>query len=348
MKFASKSQNLIRSFALSAVFTLVSALPAFAQDFSSQDRDWSKLIEATDAVSEEALGGADDGSVVGSSDCQVDDQRVAELDEQLELNSSQVDDAISTHLPWGIPELGQEEQQFVHEAYVLVHNSKSRQPSYAIYRLDRGDVVSRDRKRCFRPDERVPANGRAELIDYVEFIFDRGHLVPRADMNRSDEVMLNTFLLSNIMPQHGPFNSGTWRMLESLVRAWAKDKGEVYVATGPVFDADNDGKADPIEDSPTVEPTNRLAIPSHFYKIVLHQTPNGFIETISVMLRHNDRGVSGSTSRERKKRRLQLIENSIVSIDEIERATGRDFFSRMNDSKERAVERSIAPGLWES
>lgn len=44
---------------------------------------------------------------------------------------------------------------------------------------------------------------------------------------------------------------------------------------------------------------------------------------------------------------LAWLETNITSIDEIEAVSGFDFFLDMPDSQQRAVERSIASGLWQ-
>jgi endonuclease G len=65
--------------------------------------------------------------------------------------------------------------------------------------------------------------------------FDRGHSVPRDDMNRTFEAQASTFLLSNMSPQTKALNEGIWAYLEERVRAWAKSNGRVHVISGPIF-----------------------------------------------------------------------------------------------------------------
>lgn len=86
-----------------------------------------------------------------------------------------------------------------------------------------------------------------------------------------------------------------------------------------------------------VAPTNRIAIPTHFYKIILHVRPSGFIDTISFILPHLDESV-GSTS--------PFLSNHIATIDEIEAVTGIDFFPELPNQRETAVEAFRAAGLW--
>ncbi len=78
-----------------------------------------------------------------------------------------------------------------------------------------------DRQGDFRPDDKVKT-GSATPADYRSSGYDRGHLVPAADMAFSAEAMSATFVMSNISPQARNFNNGVWRELEELTRSWAK------------------------------------------------------------------------------------------------------------------------------
>jgi endonuclease G len=48
--------------------------------------------------------------------------------------------------------------------------------------------------------------------------------------------MEDTFFFSNVVPQIGNgFNSGIWSTLERKVRELTKERGELYVITGPIY-----------------------------------------------------------------------------------------------------------------
>lgn len=94
-----------------------------------------------------------------------------------------------------------------------------------------------DRLDNFRADTRIPERFRAGLKAYVGSGFDRGHLVASAN---SDQMLIQnseTFLLTNMSPQHPDLNRKTWRLLEEAVRELDKreDVLETYVLTCPVF-----------------------------------------------------------------------------------------------------------------
>lgn len=75
-------------------------------------------------------------------------------------------------------------------------------------------AVPRDRTQCFRRDPRLATPAAAFCADYNEPIFDRGHMVPNADMERSEAAMINTYMFSNMVPQHDRFNQQIWAHFE--------------------------------------------------------------------------------------------------------------------------------------
>ena len=86
----------------------------------------------------------------------------------------------------------------------------------------------------------------------------------------------------------------------------------------------------------------RVAVPSHFYKIILHERPNGFIENLTILLPHSDESITGTAAN-------TYLADHIASIDEIEALTGMDFLTGIgseNPAKETAIEANTAGGLW--
>ena len=130
-----------------------------------------------------------------------------------------------------------------HSRYVLSHNNVHKTPDYVVERLTRAQVGG-DNKRPkvkFTYEENVCKAARAIDRDYAGSGYDRGHQAPSEDFNRKSEWMVESFILSNIIPQVGRgFNQGIWKDLEALVRKLATERGEIYVVTGPVYrDADD-------------------------------------------------------------------------------------------------------------
>lgn len=317
----------------------VTAPPATESGHSTR-----QLAEIVEQHSEDALGLPPPTALEAGGDCTL---RVAErdaFDALLELDAATVAAAVEQHAPYGLALGFNTDILLAHEEYLVNYDPTVLMPTYASYVLSALDIVTAPRETCFREDIRLDPDDRSTLADYAEDIFDRGHLVPRADMNRSRKAVINTFVLSNMMPQHDQFNRGIWGTFESLVRVWATQRGEIHVVTGPLFDADDDGQPDDPETIARVAPLGNVGIPSHFFKIVLQELPNGFIESVAVILPHTDDEVPQALPTAEE---LELIAAGITSIDVIEALSGYDFFPDMAPRKQRAVERFVAPGLWQ-
>ena len=88
----------------------------------------------------------------------------------------------------------------------------------------------------------------------------------------------------------------------------------------------------------------RVAVATHFYKIILHERPNGFIESMTFLLPHVDSSPSGNQTN-------SFLKSKLVRIDDIEDLIGIDFFVGIRDlpngqARETAVERFKASSLW--
>ena len=78
-------------------------------------------------------------------------------------------------------------------------------------------------------------NFKALKKDYYRSGYDRGHLVPAADMNFDSTAMSECFLFTNVTPQTPTFNRGIWKKLESLTRSLRVEKDSLVIITGTIF-----------------------------------------------------------------------------------------------------------------
>ena len=283
-------------------------------------------------------------------DCDVSVSRVTSYNALLSLDAQEQPEAQQTHLPFGVPTpptSATNETLLVQQHYIINYDADLRVPTWVAYRLRQTDVdIPRERTECFRPDPRLTdADDAAFCVDYEEPVYDRGHMVPNADMTRSEAAMINTYMFTNMTPQHDRFNRVIWQRLERYVRDWARVKGTIYVITGAVFDRGADGQRDADDDAERMESNNgdmRVAVPSHFYKIVLHERPNGFIENLTILLPHTDQSITGQAAN-------PYLADHITNIDAIEALTGIDFLTAVaaeNSAKEAAIEGNVANALW--
>lgn len=265
---------------------------------------------------------------------EIPNQELEQIDSVFPLPLTTKLQAEETHLPWGFP--GRTRLLYFPE-FIVSYDSSRRVPIWTAYRLRAEDIVNRERRDSFRTDPRLQPDESATCADYAEPVFDRGHLVPRAAMNRSAEAQAYTFFLSNMTPQHDLFNRQIWGHFERAVRDWAEARGTIYVITGSVFDRDDDGQPDGLGGTEWIMPTRRVGIPSHFYKIVLHRTETGDLESLAVLLPHLDLDPPDDDA---------YLRQHLVSLDEIESRTGLNFLPGLGPLREETVERTVAPDLW--
>jgi len=162
-------------------------------------------------------------------------------------------------------------------------------------------------------------------------------------MERTEAAMINTYMFSNMVPQHGEFNRRHWARLESHVRKWAERFGEIYVISGSIFDQDGDGQRDANSATRRVAPHNRVAIPTHFYKIIIRDRPNEPVESMTFLLEHVDTSPNGGAAKD------ALLTQSLTTIDAIEALTGIDFLPNRQPNtgrSEAVIEGFRAVAMW--
>lgn len=151
-------------------------------------------------------------------------------------------------------------------AFAVMHSGISHTPIYVAERLNKAILLEAQRKgrtNQFYAEARLPRAERAELEDYKNSRFDRGHMAPAADM-ATDESMAQSFSLANIVPQYLVNNRKPWASIEKATRKYVmRASGDVYVITGPVFDS-----------SPPAIGLNHVHVPQHIFKLVYDPATN--------------------------------------------------------------------------
>lgn len=205
--------------------------------------------------------------------------------------------------------------------YTLRYNEEHEQAIWVSYALwaDSLRQQTYERKNNFRKDPRV-RTGSAELSDYKGSGYERGHLAPAGDFSYDEFALSQSFYLSNMSPQDPSFNKGVWKRLEDKVRDWAMENDKVYVVTGPVLN----------KSFKTIG-SNKVSVPEYYYKIVLDIQKPG-IKAIAFLMKNEKSSAS--------------LESFVVSIDQIERLTGLDFFPSMSDELESSLERTKSTAGW--
>lgn len=124
-----------------------------------------------------------------------------------------------------------------YSGFALKHSGVTRTPIYAAEHLTRDRLMQAKglkRSSKFFPDPNLPPSERAELRHYAKSGFDRGHVAPSGDMF-DVQSQAECFTLANMIPQEPSVNRGVWERVESATRKLAKDRGEIYVVTAPIY-----------------------------------------------------------------------------------------------------------------
>ena len=223
------------------------------------------------------------------------------------------------NLELGVP--GKCDQVIEREGYVLGYVEAWEQPAWVAYRLTKDEVMTRkaNRSDAFIEDPEVKT-GSAISFDYQGSGYDRGHLAPAGDMHWSAKTMLESFYMSNMSPQEPSFNRGVWSKLEKAVRRFAFSEGSVFVVTGPIMTAD---------DTKTIG-HNKVRVPGFYYKVIYDETPP---EKMIAFILPN-KGAN------------KPVESFVVAVDDVEEATGLDFFSALPEDVQQRLESKSNPKDW--
>lgn len=209
--------------------------------------------------------------------------------------------------------------------FVVSFNANTLCPNYVCWKLAKYRTRGKNyRSDEFTPDTSLPEKLQVVTRDYAGSRYDRGHMCPAADNKNDYDAMLESFQMSNICPQRHDLNAGDWNELEMLCRDWVYDYGDLYICCGPIFDTKNPktiGKRDH---------GLWVSVPDRFFKVVLKMGKRpraiGFIMP------------NEGTPHD--------IRTYAVSVDEIEKITGIDFYPSLSDDIENEVEAQCNPAAW--
>lgn len=277
------------------------------------------------------------------NDC--NNAEVAEANAALLLSDAEIEHYKNLHLPFGKPRrrLYRHDLILVQKEFVVCYDTLLSLPLWTSYLLTSewaNDEMSRDD--CFRDDPRLnPSEQQINCKYYSGSGFNRGHLSPRDDFNRSQLAMHNTYLFSNMVPQHPAHNQSTWRWFEAYVNQLAREIDSIYIFTGIVFDYDGDERPDDKDDIPLMDEdeSRPLPVPSHSYKMILRKWPDGAVDVIAALVPHDK-------LRRGKDESLNYIESQcLVSVDDIEHLSGYNFYWRLGNWIERELEGLDCDGL---
>ena len=211
-----------------------------------------------------------------------------------------------------------------HGAYVSSYNTSTLIPDWVAYELTAEEAGGRrDREGIeFRMDPDLKGCTQAMREDYSGSGWTKGHLMPAADAATSSSTMEETFYFTNICPQDETLNAGDWQFLEKKVRSWARRYGSVFVVTGPIVGENRYG---------TIGDRD-VTVPDAFYKALLVRRKDGSYSSIAFVM--------GNDSER------YFLKDCNITVDELERLTGFDFFPGLDDRIEEKVESKVKLSDW--
>lgn len=208
--------------------------------------------------------------------------------------------------------------------FALSYNRRRGIPNWVSWELDAGWLGKQPRSQ-FVPDDELPGSWyRATPTDYTGTGFDRGHMIPSADRDRTLQDNQAVFRMTNIVPQAPDNNQGPWKKLEDYCRELAGEGKELAIVAG------NYGTRRRIA-------RGRIAVPAHLWKVVvILDRPGSGAEGVSRRTRviavdlPNTQGI-----------RYTSWKQYLTSVDRIESATGYDLLSAVSREVQQVVESRI-------
>ncbi|MEM7186153.1 MAG: DNA/RNA non-specific endonuclease [Bacteroidota bacterium] len=207
-----------------------------------------------------------------------------------------------------------------HNYFTLSYSEVHEQAEWVAYELLPEHISSNQIERPYFVQDRKVRSESADWRNYKNSGFDRGHLCPAGDRKFDYNAFHETFLTSNISPQDPDFNGGIWNRLEQKVRFWAKKYDGVFVVTGGV-----------LKSGLSTIGNERVSVPDHFYKIVADHSEEN-IKAIAFLIPNDPSERS--------------FYDFAVTIDQIEKETGIDFFAGLPDSEEKKLEETVDLKAW--
>ena len=162
------------------------------------------------------------------------------------------------HSPYGFAQTARPSQPICREAYLVAYDAPAKIPVYVAYTLKPENALGCfPRTNAFVADASI--QGGAKPDDYVATGYDKGHAAPDGDLSWTQQVEYESFLMTNMYPQHGSLNRGIWKLLETSIRGWAVQRNQPFtIYVGAYYGAGNEKIG------------NGVVVPHGYYKIVIN------------------------------------------------------------------------------
>ena len=232
---------------------------------------------------------------------------------------------------------------------------------WSCYQLHSGNNNgSQTVSKTFNTDSELPSSTRSTDNDYSGSGYSRGHLCPSADRKMSTEQNKQTYYFGNMQPQWQGHNGGQWEELEGDVRSWSlmSTCDTLYVVKAATIDNITlNGTTESGYYSTTYNGTTysdlkcngKLIVPKYFYMALLayNKSANKYY-AMGIWTKHYNGGTNGADSKTHNWPIINKESAEYITIDELEKRTGIDFFCNLPDDIEDEVEATLDTSYWTS
>lgn len=245
--------------------------------------------------------------VLGCTSCQIKNENPTSTSDSIEVVSPEKDtiDSGFSYLPTSTTNA-----IYKHKGYTFSYVEAHEQSEWVAYELEDGKWRYSEFDRPLFEQDPIVKTESAHWRNYKKSGYTKGHLCPAGDRKQSRELYNETFYTSNVSPQTYDFNAGVWNRLENKVRYWAGKYDGIYVVTGGVL----------TDDLETIG-SEEVSVPKYFYKVLLTKDKTRMIAFLVPHEKSN-----------------QPLYEFVVSVDELEKKTGIDFFPKLDDATENKLE----------
>ena len=232
-----------------------------------------------------------------------------------------------------LPAISDDAYVIRHTGFTLSYNLKTYCPDWVAWKLTKEHLkgnVSR-KNNDFQGDPVVDVSNRVTPYEYKKSGYDRGHMCPAGDNKWSSRAMMECFYMTNMCPQVAVLNQRWWSNLENACRRWAEKDGAVYICCGPIYQGETFKTIGGRYNYSQKRKGIKVFVPTGFYKVVL-SLKKGKEKAIGFIYNNDD-------SR-------QPMSECCMSVDDVEKITGLDFFSSLEDTLEERLESQYDFSAW--
>jgi endonuclease G len=225
--------------------------------------------------------------------------------------------------------------------YTLSYNNTDNRANWVSWHLSSDWKGTASRKDLFIPDTDLPTGWwRAVTLNYTGTGFDRGHICPSDDRDGTQTDNDATFYLSNIIPQNPQLNRYTWAALEDYARKLVTQGFECYIVAGGSGQGGQNGNTGDDVFYGTLD-NGRIKIPRYCWKVLV-ALPVG--QTDLTRITSNTRTIAVIMENTKASGANHAWGTYRVSIDEVETLTGFNFFSKIPQATQNAIESVVDSG----